>query len=456
MPSASDLIRVLQRVNIASGPEIRRQLGGISAATLSRLVGEAQEDVCRLGKTRGARYALRRQVRDLGSTIAMYRMNEMGTIQSFATIHPLANDAHWVERESGGGTYFEGMPPFLADLSPQGYLGARFADNHPDLRLPQRLNDWSVDHRLIAVARRVEDGIGNLVVGEESLNRLMQYRQQGRPVPITSDEYPQMAEHALSVDVGSSAGGEHPKFVAFSGEKKAHVLVKFSAVEDNAATQRWKDLLVCEHIAMELLEREGRGESKGKGVTAPASRVLDVGSQRFLETERFDRVGSYGRYGVVTMAAFSHEYIGEGENWSITAKRMHDEGYIDTPTLNQIRWLDLFGSLIANSDRHLGNLSFFQKDPLDPKTLTGLTPVYDMLPMGLAPQFSHVAERQFTPPRPQVHNRDIWADAARAALDYWERVAQDERINEAVRNFAETASLIVDEITETAYKQGLI
>jgi hypothetical protein len=58
-------------------------------------------------------------------------------------------------------------------MRPQGYIGRGFPALHPELRLPGRITDWNDDHQLIALALRGEDCVGNLIIGEESLNRLL-------------------------------------------------------------------------------------------------------------------------------------------------------------------------------------------------------------------------------------------------------------------------------------------
>ena len=59
------------------------------------------------------------------------------------------------------------------------------------------------------------------------------------------------------------------------------VLVKFSPAGDSPADQRTRDLLVCEHLALQTLSAAG----------LPAARTqVFVGAGRvFLEFERFDR-----------------------------------------------------------------------------------------------------------------------------------------------------------------------
>ncbi len=50
----------------------------------------------------------------------------------------------------------------------------------------------------------------------------------------------------------------------------------------------------------------------------------------------------------------------------------------------RILLLEAFGRLIHNNDRHFGNLSFFWQ-PGESELKLRLTPIYDMLPMRLAP-----------------------------------------------------------------------
>lgn len=72
--------------------------------------------------------------------------------------------------------------------------------------------------------------------------------------------YEQLASDALAGEiVGSSAGGEQPKFTYYaqtpSGNK--HVLVKFTVPQQTAVSQRWGDLLIAESIAAQILRDGG-------------------------------------------------------------------------------------------------------------------------------------------------------------------------------------------------------
>jgi serine/threonine protein kinase HipA of HipAB toxin-antitoxin module len=141
---------------------------------------------------------------------------------------------------------------------------------------------------------------------------------------------------------------------------------------------------------------------------------------RFLEVERFDRVGRRGRRGVVSLAALDDEYGGRRDSWTRAAWRLAAEpvARIDPEDLRRMRWLDAFGQLLGNSDRHFGNLSFFTEEGPE-GLMPRLAPVYDMLPMVLAPQDLAVVERPFQPAGATEENGDVWADAAAHALEAW-------------------------------------
>ena len=88
-----------------------------------------------------------------------------------------------------------------------------------------------------------------------------------------------------------------------------------------------------------------------------------------------------------------------------------------------------FGSLIANTDRHFGNLAFF--DHCDGKFR--LAPIYDMLPMLYAPEHDQLTARTFEPPDPSSSNLREYGRARALAERFWRNCAQDERISEAFR-----------------------
>jgi hypothetical protein len=184
-----------------------------------------------------------------------------------------------------------------------------------------------------------------------------------------------MAAAADNGHVSALLGGELPKFTACVQTEGGaqHVIVKFTAPEDSPASQRWRDLLAAEHLALEVLA-DG-------GIDAPSSRILDLGVQRFLEVQRFDRVRALGRRSVHSFAALDSEFAGIGGNWPVIAKALAQKAVITSLALDDacLRWA--FGTLIGNTDMHSGNLACYT-DKAQPFSLA---PVYDMTPMGFAP-----------------------------------------------------------------------
>lgn len=307
--------------------------------------------------------------------------------------------------------FFEGLPPFAADMSPQGYMGRSFTTRYPELDVPRRIADWNDDHRLIALASRGEDCTGNLIIGDQSLNRFLAQS----PLPAHPGDYPELARSSMSGQPGSSPGGEQPKFATYAEGRP--VLVKFSGDDESAAARRWRDLLVCESLALEAV--------RAAGVPAAAARALYVDGRRFLEVERFDRIGARGRRALLSLGAIDDEYFGHRDNWTKAAQRLLAEQLIEPEDARNMRWLDTFGQLIGNSDRHFGNLSFFVEDD----DRLRLAPVYDMLPMLFAPVESDIIERRFEPAPPTADNLDVWSHAARCAAAYWDRLVDSSELS---------------------------
>ena len=74
------------------------------------------------------------------------------------------------------------------------------------------------------------------------------------------------------------------------------MIVKFSGSGGSPAVPRWSDLLVCEHLALQMLAAQ-------PGHPAAPSRIVQHAGPTFLENERFDRHGDFGRSSVVTLTA---------------------------------------------------------------------------------------------------------------------------------------------------------
>ena len=412
----------------ASAADLAKEFG-VSQATLARTVRALQRDhrVLRMGSTRGARYALRRPVAAIGSHWPVYRIDQEGTPQEIGALYSLERNWHYVtggpERIQG---LFEGIPYYLQDARPAGFMGRAMPAAYPELGLPARVIDWTDEHFLTYLTQRGVDTTGNLIVGAEALNRYL--AGADAPAVVLAQNrvttYPALARAAMAgAPAGSSAQGEHPKFTACiaDGERRTHVIVKFSPPRSTPTGQRWADLLTAEYLAHRVLEDHG--------IPACRSVLLNHDDRVFLECERFDRLGADGRYGAVSLFALDAAHYGKLDNWTAASARLAADALILSEDAERIRLLDAFGALIANTDRHFGNVTLFDRyqGPFE------LAPVYDMLPMQFAPQNDQLVTRQFEPAPPTAAWLSVWPRARALAETYWERLAEEARISAEFR-----------------------
>jgi len=282
-------------------------------------------------------------------------------------------------QEDGVALHSDGLPWWLLDMRPQGYLGRAYAACHgAELGLPERLTDWTDTHALRALLVHGHDVVGNLLLGEIARDRFLA-TSVASPIKEErrAEEYARMAlVAARGGTAGTSAGGEQPKFTAYALTRDGprHVIVKFSELEESPVSERWRDLLLAEHLALDTLREAG--------ILAAKTQILDHGGQRFLEVERFDRIGNLGRRALFSLAALDAEFVGVGTGgWPIVARRLAASGQIRQEAASGAHLLWAFGILIGNSDMHDGNLSFISEHgrPYD------IAPAYDMTPMIFAP-----------------------------------------------------------------------
>ena len=402
------------RGGVIHSAELRQRLG-VSPATLMRGLREAGPDVVRIGRGRATRYGLRQSWPTLdASRFPLFRVTEDGTARSAGELVTLvARQTAWMP----SGTVSNGLPTELADARPSGFLGQHFGAMHADLRLPARLTDWSDHHVLLAMSRRGEDLPGNLIVGDESFAR---WQARDALVVKTRDDYAKLAEATIAGHPpGSSAGGERPKFgVLVDGR---HVLVKFAARggPGDVVARRWCDLLVLEALALSVVSSHG--------MSAAHTNIFETPTHCFLESERFDRVGPRGRVAVLSLAAAHDD---PADSWARAAVQLRDAGRLTREDARRLRWLDGFGALIANTDRHQHNVVFFAEG-----SGLRLAPAFDQVSMLYAPSADGQAlPRSFTSPHPTADTLDVWDDARMAAREFWQRASDDDRLSDHMRS----------------------
>lgn len=406
---------------------------GLTQPALSRRLVSLRGQVLPLGAARARRYGLLQRIRDLEPRIPVYQVNDQGHHSTYGAVYSLAAGEFWFKGESAGRQatgLFPGLPWFLQDLRPQGFLGRLFPRQHVELDLPTDVRDWNDGMVLYALARRGDDAPGGLILGDVSFTRWWE-RSRGTLLTLQADErerrYPELAQQVMrGRDPGSSAAGEQPKFVGMinSGESMRQVIVKFSPMITESVGRRWADLLIAEFWALATLRRFGLG--------AAESALLFAGDRVFLEVSRFDRVGPHGRRSVMTLTSVDAEFVGLGTHWPAITRELVHQRRLSREDAERVERLYVFGQLIANSDMHNGNLSLLHES----YGHFCLAPIYDMLPMRYAPIAGEVATPDFAPPPPIGDISEAYLAMRGIAWEFWQHVADDGRVSDGFRRVA--------------------
>ncbi len=426
---------------ISSANELAKALG-VSQPTISRaLIALGSERILRIGRARSARYALREQNHENESSV--YLINESGDALHLGVLFAISGGKYVFSQEkpwkSLRGDDFKdgvypGLPWFLQDMRPRGFLGRSFARSHARaLNAQVNPSDWNDAQVLEALCRYGEDMPGAFVIGQEMLARSQDLSEQtGCFIQEKERErdYPVFAERALHGEwPGSSAAGEQPKFLATVCDmsmRLRHVLVKFSGKTDQPEAQRWADLLHAEYHANQVLTHAGESCAR--------SSIVQAAGRTFLESERFDRCGSSGRRAVISLEALDAAYLGiNGLPWNRAAGKLRSAGWLRDEEAKRLSLYWWFGSVIGNSDMHYGNISLF----LNPEPPLTLSPLYDMLPMSYRPGVDgtlpfHRIKLIASPPE----EREIWSQALALAKIFWAQVADDDTISMDFRDIA--------------------
>lgn len=423
------LAELLQQFLGRSGPSTAKEAVqhlGVSQPTFSRLTDRLENQILKAGKGKSTRYALRGIGPNEESSFPIYTINESETAQQSAILHILRPKGFYIEAttETISSRFFENLPYFLEDIRPSGFLGRLIPRIHPELHLPPDIQYWNDADCLKYLTQYGWDLIGNFIIGESAFNLFLK-NSLNPPRTVRKEdrekEYPRIANDVMSLGVaGSSAAGEHPKFLAVRAPDLKPVLVKFSPPLKEAIDRRIADLLICEHIVHGILRAHGQASSQ--------SCLLKGENRLFLEMERFDRTPK-GRKGLISIRSLDLEFVGSQKSWSHTAKELLSQKKIDHPTCRNIVWLETFGHLIGNTDMHPGNISFFTQG----EAPIGLAPVYDMLPMLYAPRQNQLVDVTFTPPPPQLSYASVWNEALAAARDFWTHVQSHPLISEGFK-----------------------
>ncbi|MGE4440439.1 MAG: type II toxin-antitoxin system HipA family toxin YjjJ [Desulfomicrobium sp.] len=404
----------------------------LSQAGVSRQLRRLGQRIVAVRSGRTPKYALTRNAFGSSDRLPLAMVDTSGDAVLVAHIRPLVTGGFYVEPcakvsalllgDRGDGL-FDDLPYFLQDMGPQGFIGRQIA-KEIQARFPEFPSDpkwWTTDHIGRFLVSNGDDLPGNFKFGEQALLRV-----RHDPVTIDDAEYPLLAENAMKGQVpGSSAGGEQPKFTAFSAKRASHVIVKFSPPGDTEISRRWRDILITEHHATEVL--------RGQGLPAAKTRVLGAEGRLFLESQRFDRSGEHGRMSMFSLASIDAEFVGSGSNWPRVMQALAQRKLIASEETQDAEFLWCFGKLIHNTDMHLGNLSLAMAG-----NVFKLLPAYDMCSMGFAPRSGgEVLPYAFMPQHPKrlVIDDKRYDSARLLAIEFWNSVSKDASISEEFKEF---------------------
>jgi hypothetical protein len=433
---------------IATAQALAERLG-VERSSISRRLGELGSSVLRIGAARSARYTLRRNVRGRGNRWPLHRIDEAGRAHQIGVLNAVHGGFVW---ETGGSRpdwfnhgytdgVFPGLPFPLSDVKPQGFLGRMAARAFgPALGSPSDPRDWQDDDILAFLLVHGSDMPGDMLVGDAMLTEAMADRTLPSEEFAAHEIGAHYAARATEVmqggSIGSSAGGEQPKFTATVRDDSGavlRVLVKYSAPMAAPGGRRWADLLAAEHHALAVLAANGDAVA--------GTRLIDSDDRRFLEVARFDRTERGGRRGVVTLQAIEAGLLDESAaDWPAVSAAVETDGLLSAADSRTLRRRWCFGQMIANNDMHLGNAAVWFGDTIPFR----LAPAYDMLPMLYAPgPQGEIVPRTFALSQPLPRMREDWNSVLPLAIEFWCRVRDDSRISDDFRGIAAAAESAV-------------
>ena len=137
---------------------------------------------------------------------------------------------------------------------------------------------------------------------------------------------------------------------------------------------------------------------------------------------------------MVSLLVYDAQYVGAMDNWAATAERMQARGLLTAGDARTLQLLEAYGLLIANTDRHYGNVSLLLHGS-DKAADWALSPTYDMLPMLYAPIAGELVARDFAARslQPTTATLPEWNRARALAQTFLQTAADDSRISAGFR-----------------------
>lgn len=425
-----DKILAHLRLHGASTSESLQTALQISQPTASRLLDALSDEVIGVGRGRTTRYAIAEPIGRSAAQQPIWQIDETGQREQLGVLSLLANAQIHIHALGVNALYSttsqHPLPWYLSSLRAQGFMGRIMAKSLEGHGVGANPETWDTQAVLIA-ALHTRDAPGNLLLG--AMHPLQERAQiPGLDPGKFLDDF--SLNIAKTLPVGSSAGGEQPKFPALRGSGQ-HVLVKFSPPRGTPFGDRWSDLLCAEALSNTVLSRHGLR-------VAPTD-IIQTQARTYLLSERFDRVGEHGCRHVVSVGAVHAAFVsGTYDNWAATCDALVSQKRLSAADALQCRQILQFGRLIGNTDMHSGNSSFYARGAGLKEVLKGqfeLTPAYDMLPMRWRPDISS-GELGLLPFTPEPV--DLQGPARALAWLFWKRASALGTLSPGFRQLAHT------------------
>ena len=301
MDQKKELLHFLETQGASSSPEIQAYLG-VSQATVSRLMVEAEDEVIVCGKGKSTRYALAQPIGPEPAQQPIWMINQAGFPSRLGTLSLLSKSQLHIDADGVNEIFTSSqnhvLPWYLSTLKAQGFLGRLLAQKLTAFGAPPNPDTWGLDAALMG-ALHTHDAPSAMLLGND-----MSVAHQG--VAPISGVNPGLALDAMTADLaktlplGSSAGGDQPKFLAVNAKNES-VLVKFSPPRGTPFGDRWGDLLRMEVLSNEALARYGFDTAQNE--------FIQTQTRSYLLSKRFDRVGLRGRIHVVSLGAAHQAFV---------------------------------------------------------------------------------------------------------------------------------------------------
>ncbi|MEY2803313.1 MAG: hypothetical protein RL657_649, partial [Pseudomonadota bacterium] len=110
---------------------------------MSRALAQLGPDVVRIGAGRSIQYALCDRSRGYAE-VPVYRVSEQGQLSDLGQLIPVRPDGFVMMRPDRLALHSDGLPWWLHDMRPQGFMGRAYAARHASaLGLPADVEQWT-------------------------------------------------------------------------------------------------------------------------------------------------------------------------------------------------------------------------------------------------------------------------------------------------------------------------